>query len=165
MKKQFSTSWIRSTQPRKQRKYGYNAPLHRKQKKFHAHLSAELRKKYGLRSVSVRTGDTIRIARGQFKKKDGKVDRIILKRERMFVKGIELIKKDGVKIPYPLHPSNVLILELDLGDKKRKKKIEAHLKKGSAPAEAVPAAPVMATPKNPLSRPDEKLKTVHPQHH
>ncbi len=164
MKKQFSTSWIRSTQPRKQRKYGYNAPLHRKQKKFHAHLSVELRKKYGLRSVSVRTGDTVRIVQGQFKKKEGKVDRVMLKRERMFVNGVELIKKDGAKIPYPLHPSNVLITALDLGDKKRKKKIEAHLKKSSTPAETVQTASVPATKKNPPHRPAEKLKAAHPQH-
>ncbi len=121
MKKKFSISWKRSKQPRKQRKYRYNAPLHIKQKFMHAHLSKELRKKYGKRSFSLKKGDKVKIVRGQFKKRDGKVDRIDLKKERVYVGGLEILKKDGTKTMYPIHPSNLIISELSLDDKMRQK--------------------------------------------
>lgn len=120
----FSTAWKASTQPRKQRKYAYGAPLHLKQKDLHVHLTPELRQKYGIRNVRVRKGDKVKIIRGQFAKKEGKVERVELKRARLFMSGAEMIKKDGSKVQYPLHPSNLLIVELDLNDKKRKAKLE-----------------------------------------
>jgi large subunit ribosomal protein L24 len=125
MEKKFATSWKSSIQVRKQRKYRYNAPLHIKQKMLSVHLSAELRKKHGLRSIQLRKGDKVKILRGQFKKKEGKVDRVNLKQQRVFVVGIETIKKEGSKVPFPLTPSNLMITELELSDKKRKKKLEA----------------------------------------
>ena len=52
MKKDFSKSWKSSRQPRKQRKYVFNAPLHIRHKLVSANLSKELRKKYGKRITS-----------------------------------------------------------------------------------------------------------------
>ncbi|MEK6835561.1 MAG: 60S ribosomal protein L26, partial [Nanoarchaeota archaeon] len=34
------------------------------------------------------------------------------------------VKLDGSKVYYPLHPSNLMITELNLNDKKRKAKLE-----------------------------------------
>jgi large subunit ribosomal protein L24 len=124
MKSAFSTTWKSSTQPRKQRKYRYNAPLHIKQKMLHTHLSPTLRKKYETRNTQIKKGDKIKILRGQFSKKEGKVNRVDLKNEKVFVDGIEIAKKDGPKIPFPLRSSNLMIVELDLSDKKRKQKLE-----------------------------------------
>jgi large subunit ribosomal protein L24 len=119
-KKIFSTAWKRSTLPRKQRKYRYNAPLHVRQKLVHVHLSAELRKKQGTRAMQVRKGDKVKVLRGKFKKQEGKVERVDLKRERLFVTGMEYTKKNGTKIMVPLRPSNVMIVALDMADKRRK---------------------------------------------
>jgi len=130
--KKFSTAWKKSEHPGKQRKYRYNAPLHVRQKLVHVHLCAELRKKYGTRNVQVRVGDKVKILRGQFVKKEGKVERVNLKRERIYVSGAENIKKDGTKLPAQLHPSNLMIIDLNLEDKKRKQKLDSHLK-GTAP--------------------------------
>ncbi|HLC71244.1 MAG TPA: 50S ribosomal protein L24 [Candidatus Nanoarchaeia archaeon] len=124
--KKFSTAWKASTQPRKQRKYNHAAPLHLKQKYLHVHVTPELRKKYGIRNARVRKGDKVKILRGQFAQKEGKVERVEIKRTRLFITGAEIIKKDGAKVPYPIHPSNILIMELDLGDKKRKAKLESN---------------------------------------
>ena len=55
MKRKFSKSWKSSKQPRKQRKYSANAPLHLKRKLLSVNLSKELRKKYGKRSTSQNT--------------------------------------------------------------------------------------------------------------
>ena len=120
----FSTTWKRSTQPRKQRSYRYTSPLHIKQKLMHVHLSPVLRKKYGTRNVQLRKGDKVKILRGTFSKKEGKVDRILLQREKVYVVGIEQIKKDSGKVPFPLNPTNLMIVDLNLDDKKRRQKIE-----------------------------------------
>jgi len=128
MKKKFSTNWKRSKQARKQRKYRYNAPLHIKQKFVHAHLSKELKKKYKTRNLGLRKGDKVKVLRGQFKKHTGNVERIDLKKIRIYVSGIEITKKDGSKTTYPINPSNLVITELNLDDKIRQKIIERKTK-------------------------------------
>jgi len=119
--KKFSSSWISSIQPRKQRKYRYNAPVHIKRKFLGSTLSKELRKKHGIRSISVVTGDKVLIMRGQYKKQEGKVDKVNVKEGKVFVTGAERDKKDGSKSMYPLNASNLMITELNLNDKKRLK--------------------------------------------
>lgn len=119
MKQKFSHAWIASKQPRKQRKFRHNAPLNIRHTMMAAHLSRDLRKKYSRRSIPIRTGDTVKIMRGQFRKKTGKVETIMLKRYKVYVAGAERTKKDGSKSHYPLDTSNLLITELNLEDKKR----------------------------------------------
>ncbi|HSQ01903.1 MAG TPA: 50S ribosomal protein L24, partial [Methanobacterium sp.] len=53
-----------STQPRKQRKFIYKAPLHIRHKLMSVTLSEELREQYGRRSLPVKTGDTVKVMRG-----------------------------------------------------------------------------------------------------
>jgi len=125
----FSVGWKRSTQPRKQRKYNYQAPLHLKQKMVHAHLSKELRGKYGTRNTQLKTGDKVKVMRGQFAKKEGKVEKIFLKRGEVYINGVENIKKDGSKNLMALRASQLLVTELNLSDKRRKEKLESHNKK------------------------------------
>ena len=71
MKQKFSTKWVGSKQPRKQRKYRANAPLHILHTMMSSNLNKELRKKYGKRSFPVKKGDTIKIMIGEFKGKTG----------------------------------------------------------------------------------------------
>jgi large subunit ribosomal protein L24 len=126
MKAKHSTAWIGSKQPRKQRKYRYNAPLHIKGKFLTAHVVKDLASKHGVRSLRVRTGDKVRILRGQFKSREGKVERVDVKNSRIYVAKIDTLKKDGAtRIPYPLHPSNVMIVEFDMSDKRRSEKLKS----------------------------------------
>jgi len=118
MKQEFSTKWKSSVQPRKQRKYRFNAPLHIKQKLMGSHLSADLRKKHAVRALPVRVGDKVKVMTGQFKGQIGKVERMSRLKERVYVAGAELVKKNGSKSMYPIHPSNVMIVEL-VQDKRR----------------------------------------------
>jgi len=127
--KEWVKNWIRSKKPRKQRKYVYNAPLHVQQKLVNVHLSLELRKKYGKRNVGVRKEDKVKIMRGQFKGKTGKVVAVNLKKQKVYVEGIENVRKEGTKAYYPLQPSNLMITELFLDDKKRKALLERKNKK------------------------------------
>ncbi|MDP7180853.1 MAG: 50S ribosomal protein L24 [Candidatus Woesearchaeota archaeon] len=124
MKTKFSTSWKASKQTRKQRKYRHNAPLHVKQKLVRAHLSKELIKKHGRRSLGLRKGDKVKVMRGEHKKYIGKVDKISLKKGKVYLEGIEVTKRDGTKTVYPFEPSNLMITELILEDKIRQKILE-----------------------------------------
>lgn len=124
MKKTFSTSWKSSKKPRKQRKYGIKAPLHIKGKFLNATLSKELRKKYGKRSFRVKKGDKIKIMRGNFRKKEGTIEKVDIKKGIVNIIKMETEKKEGSKIPRPIRPSNIMIIELNIDDKKRKEKLE-----------------------------------------
>ena len=124
MKNKFSTAWKASSQPRKQRKYAANAPLHLKKKMISCSLSKELRKKYSKRNITLRVGDEVKIVKGKFKKKQGKVIRIKRKKLKIFIEGIQAKKKDGSKTDIPFKASKLQIIELNLDDKKRLKALE-----------------------------------------
>ena len=122
--KEFSTTWKESGKQRKQRKYRSGAPLHIKHKFIHTHLSRELIKKYGKRNTGLRKGDKVRVMKGQFKKHEGKIERVDLLKTRVFVSGVETTRRDGTKKPLPLYPSNLVIIDLNLDDKQRQKPLE-----------------------------------------
>ncbi len=120
----FSKLWGKSKNQGKQRKYKSGAPLHTKKKFMRAHLSKDLRKKYGKRSTGIRKGDRVKIIRGEFKKHEGKVEKIELRNAKVFVSGVETTKKDGTKKLLPLEPSCLALTELNLDDKLRQKILE-----------------------------------------
>jgi large subunit ribosomal protein L24 len=119
MKQKFNKNWKSSKQPRKQKKYSANAPLHLKRKFTSVNLSKELRKKYGKRNLPVRKGDKVKVMVGKFKKNEGKVTKVMLKTSKVIVDGVQMKKKDGSKIDIKMEPSNLQIIELNLEDKKR----------------------------------------------
>lgn len=119
MKKQFSRNWNSSTKPNKQRKFRFKAPLHIKSNFLNAHLSKDLRTKYSIRSLRIRSGDKVRVMRGQFKKQEGKVEEVDIRKSIIYVSKIEHVKRDGTKARYPIQPSNVMLIELNSEDKKR----------------------------------------------
>ena len=111
-------------QPRKQRKAHSNAPLHKKQKAMSAILSDELMEDYDRRSLHVRKGDTVEIMRGQFKGHKGKVEKVSLKKGLIFIEGATIPKADGTDRFYPIWPSKVRIIKVDMKDEKRNKIVE-----------------------------------------
>jgi len=129
MKKKFSNSWKSSRQPRKQRKFIANAPIHTKRKLLSARLSKDLTKKYNTRNIPVRKGDKVKIVRGQYTGHLGKIDSIDITRSIIRIEGTERTKMDGTKSLYPIHPSNVIIQEMVLDDKLRKQILERKGKK------------------------------------
>ena len=122
MKSLFNTSWKSSKQPRKQRKFLANAPNHIKRKQLSANLDKSLRVKYNTRSLEVRSDDEVKIMRGKFKGKQGKVLSVIPKYSKVMVEGIEITKKNGEKVAVPLKPSNLKIIKAVDTEKKRFKK-------------------------------------------
>ena len=129
MKKDFSTSWKGSKLPRKQRKYLAKAQQHTRQKMLSAHLSKDLRKKYGRRSFQIKSGDTVRIMEGEYYGKTGKINKINFSKLKVAVEGIQIAKKDGSKVNVYISPSKLMITELNIEDKKRLKSISKTEKK------------------------------------
>jgi large subunit ribosomal protein L24 len=131
MKKEFSKSWKSSKQPRKQRKYLAKAPLHIRKKFVGANLSKELRKKHNKRNISLVKGDIVKILRGKFRGKKGKILSVNLSSSKITIENINVKKQDGSKVPVKIIPSNVQIIELNLNDSRRKIKTETSKKSSS----------------------------------
>ncbi len=108
-----------SSQPRKQRKSRYQAPLHIRHKLMGAMLSPELTEKHGMKSIPVRMGDTVKVLRGDNKGKEGKVAAVNLKKMTITIDGVSVTKSDGTEVPRPVQPSNVMITKLETKDEKR----------------------------------------------
>jgi len=125
MKRKFSTHWNSSVRPGKQRKYVAKAPLHIRHKLVAAHLSKELRQKHKKRSFAVKKGDKVKVMRGQFKGTIGEIEKVDMKNYRVYVKGAEFKGKAGTAPrPYPISPSKVMIVSINLEDKARAKALE-----------------------------------------
>jgi large subunit ribosomal protein L24 len=122
MKKEFSTKWVASSKPRKQRKYVAKAPLHKKRRLLSANLSKDLREKMGTRNVVLRKGDKVKVMRGKFKKKEGKIIKVLTSKLKVYIEGIQRSKMDGSKTDVPFRASNLQIVELNMEDKKRFKR-------------------------------------------
>ncbi len=116
-----------SMKPSKQRREMFNAPLHKKRKWVGAHLEENLLLKYDKRAVAVVKGDTVRVMRGSFKGHEDKIVKVNLKKRSIEIEGITMSKADGNKIAKPIHPSNVMIIKLNLTDKWRRQKLERGL--------------------------------------
>jgi len=112
------------TKPTKQRKMLFQAPAHIRHKLFAASLSPELRATHGAKTFPVRSGDTVRIMRGDHKGFEGKITRIDTRKFRIYVEGLTREKVDGTTVFAPIHPSKVVITHLNLDDKWRKKILE-----------------------------------------
>lgn len=123
--KSFTTAWLASKRPNKQRKYRYNAPLHRKHTFLNAHLSKQLRTQYSKRSLPLRKGDEVLVMRGSFATKQAKVHTVLLTKSRVYLEGIQRNKKDGSKYFVPFNPRALLIVKCVDTDKKRPLKTSA----------------------------------------
>lgn len=118
---------MKTVQPRKQHKMLYKAPLNMRYRHFSAPLSDSLKASHHIGSVPVRTGDTVRIMRGDRKGAEGKVTEVDQQKYRLLIEGITQEKVDGSTVPASIHPSKVMITSLNLDDKWRREslKVEA----------------------------------------
>ena len=129
MRKGWSTAWKASSQPRKQRKYRHNAPMHARRGFLSAHVSPELRKRFGVRSFILRKGDEVVVMRGSFRGIRGSVERVDIKATKVYLEEVKAKKVDGSEVQRALQPSNLMITKLSLDDKKRQAVMERSGKK------------------------------------
>jgi large subunit ribosomal protein L24 len=84
-----------------------------------ARLSDDLTKNHGVRRLPVRSGDSVRVMRGDFAGLEGKVQRVDYSNGRIFVEGMTREKSAGVSSQLPVHVTKVRITNLNLSDKWR----------------------------------------------
>lgn len=104
--------------PGKQRLSRYNADIRTRQTRMAGHVAKDLRPKAGS-SLPIRVGDTVRILRGDYKKKTGAVIQVDAKRERVYIQGIQRKKADGKEAFIAFHPSKLMITGMESKDKTR----------------------------------------------
>jgi large subunit ribosomal protein L24 len=131
----------RVTKPSKQRKLLYEAPAHIRYRLFGAPLSPELQASQKVETLPARSGDTVRVLRGDNKGFEGKITRIDRANYRIYVEGLTREKVDGTAIPVSVHPSKVMITGLNLDDKWRKKILERRRGLRKEPERAVTKPP------------------------
>lgn len=122
---------VRSSKPGKQRKSAANASPQVKRKNLRARLATSDDRFAGIRSVTVRVGDTVEVQRGDFghpsKGKrlrdargragvEGKVVGIHASNGRILVEGVTNSKADNKEEGMPIHVSNVVVTRLDESD-------------------------------------------------
>ncbi len=124
MKNEWSSKWVSSKQPRKQRKYRHNAPLHIRRKFLSAHLSPVLRKRHSKRSFPVRKGDEVLVMTGSMKGRKGIIERVSVRESKVYIENIKAKKADGSEVLRPIQPSNLMITVLKVEDKMRGRALE-----------------------------------------
>ena len=83
-----------------------------RQSHAHAHIM------YQARSIPIRKDDEVRIVRGKYKGREGKVSQVYRKKWVIHVDRVQRDKANGSSIPIGIHPSNVVIINIKL-DKDR----------------------------------------------
>ena len=128
---------IKSSKPRKQRRFRFNAPLHELQHFSHSHVDKSLAKKLGItkRAVQVSKGDTVKVMSGKNKGKTGKVLRVDMRKGFLFIDSMKKKNAKGKEFDIPIRINNVYITDLNLSDKVRagKLKLKAVPQKPAAP--------------------------------
>lgn len=81
-------------------------------KKVHSKLNKELEEELDKRSISIRTGDEVKVMKGDFKGEEGEIEEINREEGRVRIRGIEKEKADGSKYSYPIHASNLKVTSL-----------------------------------------------------
>ncbi|KAF8623519.1 hypothetical protein AX15_006296 [Amanita polypyramis BW_CC] len=122
-----------SSSRRKCRKAHFTAPSSVRRKIMSSSLSKELRSKYNCRSLPIRKDDEVRIVRGKYKGRDGKVTQVYRKKWVIHVDRVQRDKSNGASVPIGIHPSKVVIVNIKL-DKDRREILERKDRKKAAPA-------------------------------
>ncbi len=141
---------MKSSKPRTQRRFRFNAPMHQRQHFLNVHLDKALKAKLKLtrRTVQISKGDTVKIMEGPNAGKSGKVVLVSLRRGLIMLDTIVKKSARGKEHPIPINASNVYITDLNLSDKYRAAKLKVAVvpqkKEEKKAVEAKPAAPAPA---------------------
>ena len=117
-----------SKQPRKQRLARYTAPYHRRHREMSTPIDRGLRERQLARgfmyprAIPVRKGDRVLIVRGEGKGTSAsKVAKIDRKARKVYIEGYTYFKSDGTELQRPIDASNLVIINPDWSDIRRRK--------------------------------------------
>ena len=117
-----------SKQPRKQRLARYTAPYHRRHQEMASPIDKGLRERQLARgfmyprAMPVKKGDRVMIVRGEGKSKSATaVSLVDRKARKVYVEGFTYFKSDGTELQRPIDASNLVIINPDWSDIRRRK--------------------------------------------
>ena len=117
-----------SKQPRKQRLARYTAPYHRRHQEMASPIDKGLRERQLARgfmyprAMPVKKGDRVMIVRGDGKSKSTTaVSLVDRKARKVYVEGFTYFKSDGTELQRPIDASNLVIINPDWSDIRRRK--------------------------------------------
>jgi len=117
-----------SKQPRKQRLARYTAPYHRRHREMSSPIDKGLRERQlsrGFmypRAMPVKKGDRVMIVRGEGKSKSATAISLVDRKARkVYVEGFTYFKSDGTELQRPIDASNLVIINPDWSDIRRRK--------------------------------------------
>ena len=108
---------------RTQRRLQLSAPSSIKRRLMSCHLNKTLRQTHKIRALPIKRGDEVKILKGKFKGKSGKVVQVYRRRSVIYVDKIQREKQNGQTVFFPIRPSYCIIEKL-VNNKDRKKTIE-----------------------------------------
>jgi len=116
---------MKTIKARKQRFRTFNAPAHLRGRYMSSLVDGALREKNPNlpRSVPIRKGDEVRVLRGDFKGKTGKVALVDRRDLRVEIEEITQEKADKKPGRRPVHASNLVIIRFDERDERRRKRL------------------------------------------
>ncbi|XP_074559396.1 large ribosomal subunit protein uL24z-like [Curcuma longa] len=110
-----------SSSRRKCRKAHFTAPSSVRRVLMSAPLSTDLRSKHSVRSVPVRKDDEVKVVRGTYKGREGKIVQVYRRKWVIHVERITREKVNGSTVNVGINPSKVVVTKLKLDkDKDRK---------------------------------------------
>ena len=113
-----------SSDRNKSRKAHFTAHSEARRKIMSSTLTKALRAETGIRAIPVRKDDEVKVLRGKFKGREGKVTNVYRKKFVVHVDRIQREKVSGVAVPVGLHPSNLAITKLKTQGTDREKIIK-----------------------------------------
>ena len=84
-----------SSSRRKTRKAHFTAPSSERRKIMSSPLAAELKKQYGANAVPIRVNDEVRVVRGKYKNREGKVSQVYRKKWVIHITNVTREKVNG----------------------------------------------------------------------
>ncbi|MDD5337258.1 MAG: 50S ribosomal protein L24 [Candidatus ainarchaeum sp.] len=105
-----------------ERKKFYEAKLHELRSRMHVHLSKELKAKLKTKSRALlaNKGDNVKIMRGSKRGKTAKIGRISYAKGKIYLEGMSHKNAKGTEILMPFQPSNLLLVELNMSESRKK---------------------------------------------
>ncbi len=126
----------KTKQARKQRKRLYNLPLHKKHGLLAVTLSKPLRAKFKRRALEVKKGDKVKLIKGTDKGVEGQVMKVDVSETKIYVDKLVLKKRDGTEVLRAIRPANLMIMDIDIRDKRRQDVLARKVGQGFVEQEA-----------------------------
>ena len=108
---------------------------HQRDRMVSASLADNLREAYKKRTLRVVRGDSVKVLRGEYKGVEGKVENVDTEHGTLNIEGVQREKIKGGHVKVPIHASKVMIINLNMTDKRRSNKIQGEDVKESVATE------------------------------